>query len=193
MTRAHAPRQVTNDPSLGHHYPSRNIMEAGSGRGNPGRLDVMRRRKTERLGMSDVWLTLAHGAPDQLRQKVAWALSQQYVVSGDGFPRTHVLDFELWSNYHDIFVRHAFGNLRDILKEVSYSPVMGKYLTFQGSTSFAASGTYPDENYAREFMQACPGSRTPCGARGGARWFTGRVPRSSARSARTGSTRTARA
>ena len=115
----------------------------------------MRRRKSHRLGMSDVWESLALAAPDQLRQKVAWALSQQYVVSGDGFPRTHVLDFELWSNYHDIFVRNAFGNLRDVLKEVSYSPMMGKYLTFQGSTSFGSSGTYPDENYAREFMQLC--------------------------------------
>ena len=123
---------------------------------SPGaRLDVMRRRKSHRLGMSDVWESLALAAPDQVRQKVAWALSQQYVVSGNGFPRTHVLDFELWSNYHDIFVRNAFGNLRDVLKEVSYSPMMGKYLTFQGSTSFGSSGTYPDENYAREFMQLC--------------------------------------
>merc|ERR1711998_779925 len=42
---------------------------------------------------------------------------------------------------------------RDILQEVSFSPVMGQYLTFLQSKSFAESGTYPDENYARELMQ----------------------------------------
>ncbi len=50
-------------------------------------------------------------------------------------------------------LRHAFGNVRNILKEVSYSLLMGEFLTFSGSESLASSGTLPDENYAREVMQ----------------------------------------
>ena len=102
---------------------------------------------------SYAWYNMAVGAEDQLRQKVAWALSQQFVISGDSFAGTHVLDEEHWVTYYDIFVRHAFGNLRDILREVSFSPMMGSYLTFKNSGSYYSTGTWPDENYAREFMQ----------------------------------------
>ena len=42
--------------------------------------------------------------------------------------------------YFDIFVRHSFGLLRDVLTEISYSPLMGNYLTYRGSKSIAASG-----------------------------------------------------
>ena len=59
----------------------------------------------------------------------------------------------MFHTYYDIFVRHAFGNLRDTLKEVSYSPLMGDYLTFRRNKALAAAGTFPDENYARELMQ----------------------------------------
>ena len=50
-------------------------------------------------------------------------------------------------------MRHAFGNMRNVLKEVSYSPLMGHMLTHEGSASWAFDGTHPDENYAREVMQ----------------------------------------
>lgn len=111
------------------------------------------RHKYQILNAGGVLSDLAVRAHDQLRQKVAWGLSQQFVISGDGFPRTHVRDIEQWTQYHDIFVRHAFGNLRDVMREVTYSPMQGKYLTFLGSRSFARSGTYPDENFAREFSK----------------------------------------
>ena len=55
--------------------------------------------------------------------------------------------------YHDILVRHAFGSMREILSEISYSGMMARYLTYQDSGSRAVSGTSPDENYARELMQ----------------------------------------
>lgn len=67
---------------------------------------------------------------------------------------------EAWHTYYDIFVRHAFGSLRDVLLEVSYSPMMAVYLTFLGSRSFASSGTIPDENYARE-MYVNPSCHAP--------------------------------
>merc|ERR1719446_1644252 len=60
---------------------------------------------------------------------------------------------EMWATYYDIFLRHAFGNFRDILREVTYSPVMGDWLTYRGNRKFDSYGNYPDENYAREVMQ----------------------------------------
>ena len=55
--------------------------------------------------------------------------------------------------YYDIFVRHAFTNYRDVMKEVSHSYAMGTMLSFKDARSFKSSGFYPDENYAREIMQ----------------------------------------
>ena len=49
-------------------------------------------------------------------------------------------------------MRHAFGSYRDVLREVSYSPMMASYLTFLKNKAIAF-GSYPDENYAREVMQ----------------------------------------
>ena len=67
---------------------------------------------------------------------------------------------QIFINYYEILVRNAFGNLRSILKEVSYSGLMASYLTFQNSESLAASGTLPDENVnvAREHQRkpVCP-------------------------------------
>jgi hypothetical protein len=56
--------------------------------------------------------------------------------------------------YYDTFVRHAFGNYRDILREASFSPVMGDYLTYRENKAFSFSGNYPDENFAREYVSA---------------------------------------
>ena len=87
---------------------------------------------------------------DQLRQRVAWALSQILAIA---FPNVMVqLSADFYTAYYDIFVRNAFGNYRDILKEVSYSVVMGENLTYKGSKSTWYSWqvfgqlTYPDEN-----------------------------------------------
>ena len=65
----------------------------------------------------------------------------------------------MFLNYKDIFVRNAFGNYRDILREVSYSPMMAEMLSFLDSASsmyaLIREGriSRPDENYAREIMQ----------------------------------------
>jgi len=89
-------------------------------------------------------------ANDQLRQRMAWALSQIFVAGVPG--STNGQYTETWHNYYDIFVRNAFGSYRDILREVTYSPVMGNYLTFRGGAAFDFRRNYPDENYAREIM-----------------------------------------
>merc|ERR1719388_523137 len=60
---------------------------------------------------------------------------------------------EMWINYYDIFVRNAFGSFRNLLREVTYSPMMGEYLTYMLNTAYDYDRNYPDENYAREVMQ----------------------------------------
>ena len=80
-------------------------------------------------------------APDQLRQRMAWALSQILVVGTGGF--THGFQNELW-------VRNAFGNYLDLMKEVTMSSLMGEYLSFMRNSAFDHDQNYPDENYARE-------------------------------------------
>jgi len=106
----------------------------------------------------NAWSQIALEANDQLRQRVAWALSQLLVVTPKQIDDSAQLS-ECFLNYHDIFVRNAFGNYRDILKEVSYSPMMGEMLSYLESRSAAYVArvekrvSRPDENYAREIMQ----------------------------------------
>jgi hypothetical protein len=107
--------------------------------------------------LETAWMEIALTGQDQLRQRVAWALSQILVISPGSIGAD---DFgEMFLNYYDIFVRHAFGNYFDILKEVTYSPMMSEMLTYIGGRStgynFGRDGTisYADENYAREIMQ----------------------------------------
>ena len=72
-------------------------------------------------GKQMAWIARALGADDQLRQRVAWALAQVLVVGANDGDREN----EVWHAFYDIFVRHAFGNYRDVLREIAYSPLMG--------------------------------------------------------------------
>lgn len=81
--------------------------------------------------------------PDQLRQRVAFALQQILVVSNIEVSGTYGL-----RNYHNALLRHAFGNYRDLLRQVTLSPVMGDYLDHVNNDTDA-----PNENYARELLQ----------------------------------------
>lgn len=95
----------------------------------------------------------AVSAPDQLRQRVAFALSQIFVVSNAS---SDLLEDnpDAMANYYDILIKNSFGNYRQILEEVTYSPVMGHYLTYLGSKKAdPTTGRQPDENYAREVLQ----------------------------------------
>jgi len=98
-----------------------------------------------------VWMHHAVYANDQLRQRVAWALAQIFVVSAQGSGQRSLT--EPWLNYYDIFLRNAFGSFYDILREVTYSPVMGGYLTYINNWAYDRTSRHPDENYAREIMQ----------------------------------------
>jgi uncharacterized protein (DUF1800 family) len=98
-----------------------------------------------------VWSQLM-GSTDLLRQRVGLALLSQWVVSVDGFSsswRAFVM-----AAYLDVLWENAFGNYRDLMEGVSTSVAMGYYLTFLGSAKAnPATGSIPDENYARELMQ----------------------------------------
>ena len=101
------------------------------------------------------WWKNSLTAPDQLRQRVALALSEILVVS-DG--NSDGLSIEGIANYYDILGNGAFGNFRDLLQNVSLSPIMAIYLSSlrNSKATFDSSGgtlTTPDENYAREVMQ----------------------------------------
>ncbi len=89
---------------------------------------------------------------DQLRQRVAFALSQILVTSlRDANLENQALGM---ADFYDIFVRHAFGNYRDVLTEVALHPCMGRYLSHVGNQKADPTiNRFPDENFAREVMQ----------------------------------------
>jgi uncharacterized protein (DUF1800 family) len=84
---------------------------------------------------------------DQLRQRVAWALSQILVVSG-----TEIFQSYTMQSYQRILYDYAFGNYRDILYKVTLSPGMGRYLNMVNNDK-PNGNQRPNENYARELLQ----------------------------------------
>ncbi|HAT8552020.1 TPA: DUF1800 domain-containing protein [Vibrio vulnificus] len=99
-----------------------------------------------------VWWHQANHAPDQLRQRVAFALSEIFVVSRYGASLNGRAQ-EL-THYYDMLLEHAFGNYRDLLEAVTRHPVMGDYLSMMANQhADPQKNRFPDENYAREVMQ----------------------------------------
>ncbi len=99
----------------------------------------------------NLWWKNAVTAPDQLRQRVAFALSQIFVVSAEG-----VLDNNgrILATYYDMLAENAFGNFRELLERVTLSAAMGRYLDMLGNQKGSIiTGTHPNENYAREILQ----------------------------------------
>ena len=99
-----------------------------------------------------LWFQRAIRSEDQLRRRAAFALSQIFVVSTES--RDISFKSHLHSQYIDIMQEGVFGNFRDLLNDVTYSPFMGFWLTYLGNEKAnEETGTAPDENYARELMQ----------------------------------------
>jgi uncharacterized protein (DUF1800 family) len=97
------------------------------------------------------WKSAVSG-PDQLRQRVAFALSQIMVISmvdggvGDN-PRAAAA-------YFDLLADKGLTNYRELIEAVSLHPMMGTYLShLRNQKADARTGRVPDENYAREVMQ----------------------------------------
>ena len=103
---------------------------------------------TNSMGELTQWCLYNYtSAPDQLRQRVAYALSQIIVTSSNKliYPDAMLPWMRLLSH-------HAFGNYKDLLHDISICPSMGKYLDLAGSAKPSISGA-ANENYARELMQ----------------------------------------
>jgi uncharacterized protein (DUF1800 family) len=98
------------------------------------------------------WWHRSVTANDELRQRVAFALSEIFVVS-DNVDTLIVYPLAL-SGYYDTLLNNAFGNFRDLLRDVTLHPAMGIYLSHVNNRrSDPANNIFPDENYAREVMQ----------------------------------------
>jgi uncharacterized protein (DUF1800 family) len=88
---------------------------------------------------------------DQLRQRVAFALSQIFVVSG-----IEIYEAYGMADYQNMLLNDAFGNFRMLLEDVTLSPVMGHYLDMANNDKTNTTlGTSPNENYGREVLQLC--------------------------------------
>ena len=90
--------------------------------------------------------------PDQLRQRVSFALSEIMVVGIAGIN----LNWKQFAGaaYMDVLLDNAFGNFRTLMDAITTNAAMASYLTFLGNRKAnAATGAVPDENYARELMQ----------------------------------------
>lgn len=93
------------------------------------------------------FFTNALTGQDQLRQRVAWGLSQIIVVSAVKINNPSAM--VAWQN---MFQNDAFGNFSTLLTDVTLSPVMGNYLDMVNNDK-PGNGVAPNENYAREILQ----------------------------------------
>jgi uncharacterized protein (DUF1800 family) len=94
---------------------------------------------------SEWWQTVLTG-PDQLRQRVAFALSELFVISSDS------VNAETITYYHNVLAQDAFTNFYTVMNDVTLSPGMGDYLNMLNSAK-APAGQIANENYPRELMQ----------------------------------------
>lgn len=97
------------------------------------------------------WWRITQEGKDLLRQRMAYALSQVFVISdnsdlsGSGFGL---------SSYYDLLSKHAFGSYKDLLKSIALHPSMGFYLShLNNPKAIPEENTHPDQNFAREIMQ----------------------------------------
>jgi uncharacterized protein (DUF1800 family) len=97
-----------------------------------------------------IWNQLLAG-PDQMRKRLALALSEFFVVSLspiDGFYPPYVI-----AGYWDLLCANCFGNFRALLEKLTLNAGMGFFLNTKGNLKEDSNGRQPDENYAREVMQ----------------------------------------
>jgi uncharacterized protein (DUF1800 family) len=134
------------------HYPSLTPYPTNSTTGCPQTGTANAACITQNYTMAPLQVQFfqnALSAPDQLRQKVAFSLSQILVVSGVKIQQPSSV-----SPYLNILVDGALGNFRDLLQKVTLNPAMGHYLDMVNNDPISANGVLkPNENYAREVLQ----------------------------------------
>ncbi|WP_435355811.1 DUF1800 domain-containing protein [Emticicia sp. SJ17W-69] len=99
------------------------------------------------------WFQGSMTAPDLLRWRVAFALSEIFVAS-----RVSPLNGNPYAlaSYYDVLMDNSFSNYRTLIDRITYHPTMGVYLTYMNNHATDNNNgkqIYPDENYAREIMQ----------------------------------------
>jgi len=103
------------------------------------------------LHFNNAWWHSILTQEDQLRQRVAFALSQIFVVSANSDLTDEA---EALTYYYDILLQNAFGNFRELIEDITLSPAMGYYLShLNNPKAVPEENIHPDENYAREIMQ----------------------------------------
>ncbi len=96
------------------------------------------------------WWRAQLTAPDRLRQRLATALTEIYVISEQS------INFAPWEmmQYYDNLGGFALGSWREMIEHISLDPLMGYYLShLRNQKADPGLDRYPDENYAREIMQ----------------------------------------
>jgi uncharacterized protein (DUF1800 family) len=115
--------------------------------GDPGKL--CRRDHYSQFQVQTRFFQNALTQPDQLRQRVAFALGQIFVVSARKNNRAYAM-----ARYQQLLLDDAFGNYRQLLADVTLSPMMGQYLDMANNEGLDPKrGVAPNENYAREVLQ----------------------------------------
>jgi uncharacterized protein (DUF1800 family) len=112
---------------------------------DPGATDIM---NNNQVPTQRTLFTNALTNPDQLRQRVALALSEIWVVSGNTIP------VQGMTPYLRLLLQDAFANYRTIMGDITLNPAMGRYLDMVNNNKPSTTlGTHANENYARELMQ----------------------------------------
>lgn len=145
LLRGNKPITYSNDPQFGGNSlqwsTGTRTWVAGSIHNNNYPFEGNRRRE---------WWTLVLNSKDQLRQRMALALSEIVVISeNDATVDTYHYGT---ANYWDMLAANAFSPYRTVLEKVTYSPLMGVYLSHLKNQKKSGSIS-PDENFAREIMQ----------------------------------------
>jgi uncharacterized protein (DUF1800 family) len=97
----------------------------------------------------DYFFQNAVSAPDQLRQRMAFALHKIFVVSAND-----ISSAETYLSYLRILHQDAFGNFGDLMRDMTLNAAMGEYLNMLNNAKVPAGVTgSPNENYARELLQ----------------------------------------
>lgn len=141
--------QFSRDPSQ---YSGYAYLNYNSSQGCPSTLpagNTCYRDNYSPFLLQNQFFRQAINGDDQLRQRVAFALSQIMVVSGQTVNEVYGL-----AAYEQLLRRDAFGNFRTLLYDITLNPAMGRYLDMaHNDKPNPSAGTAPNENYAREVLQ----------------------------------------